>query len=295
MRFLVIVNPKSGKQKGLSIVDKIRPIFESNGISLSILETKYQGEAKETLQTMDFNSIRAILVVGGDGTLNEVVNGMLNRRDNLKLPIGIIPAGSGNSFSADLKMFDPIQAANNICAFNTKFVDVLELEMEHEMNFAINLVGWGLVKDVGLRAEKLRWLGPIRYTLSAIIEIFLNQGQRSELIINGKKFFGTYTFIIGCNSIHVGNGMKMAPNAKLNDGLLDLVIVEGNISKSRLLSVMPQLFKGTHVREKEVEYLQVKSFSIYPSYDELLNIDGEMLGTTPIKVTVQPRAIEIFV
>ena len=89
--------------------------------------------------------------------------------------------------------------------------------------------------------------------------------------------------------------MKMAPNAKLNDGLLDLVIVEGNISKSRLLSVMPQLFKGTHVREKEVEYLQVKSFSIYPSYDELLNIDGEMLGTTPIKVTVQPRAIEIFV
>ena len=89
--------------------------------------------------------------------------------------------------------------------------------------------------------------------------------------------------------------MKMAPNAKLNDGLLDLVIVEGNISKSRLLSVMPQLFKGTHVREKEVEYLQVKSFSIYTSYDELLNIDGEMLGTTPIKVTVQPRAIEIFV
>ena len=236
-----------------------------------------------------------MVTVGGDGTLNEVVNGMLNRRDNLKLPIGIIPAGSGNSFSADLKMFDPIQAANNICAFNTKFVDVLELEMEHEMNFAINLVGWGLVKDVGLRAEKLRWLGPIRYTLSAIIEIFLNQGQRSELIINGKKFFGTYTFIIGCNSIHVGNGMKMAPNAKLNDGLLDLVIVEGNISKSRLLSVMPQLFKGTHVREKEVEYLQVKSFSIYPSYDELLNIDGEMLGTTPIKVTVQPRAIEIFV
>ena len=79
MRFLVIVNPKSGKQKGLSIVDKIRPIFESNGISLSILETKYQGEAKETLQTMDFNSIRAILVVGGDGTLNEVVNGMLKQ------------------------------------------------------------------------------------------------------------------------------------------------------------------------------------------------------------------------
>ena len=256
MRFLVIVNPKSGKQKGLSIVDKIRPIFESNGISLSILETKYQGNAKQIVQTMDFDTINAILVVGGDGTLNEVVNGMLNRNDNLKLPIGIIPGGSGNSFAADLNMYDPIQAAKKICSFNTKSVDVLELEMDHEMNFAINLVGWGLVKDVGIRAEKLRWLGPIRYTFAAMIEIFLNQGQKSELIINGKKFFGIYTFIIGCNSIHVGNGMKMAPNAKLNDGLLDLVVVEGDISKTRLLSVMPQLFKGTHVREKEVELMK---------------------------------------
>ena len=295
MRFFVIVNPKSGKQKGLSIVDKIRPIFESNGISLAILETKYQGNAKQIVQTMDFDTINAILVVGGDGTLNEVVNGMLNRNDNLKLPIGIIPGGSGNSFAADLNMYDPIHAAKKICSFNTKSVDVLELEMDHEMNFAINLVGWGLVKDVGIRAEKLRWLGPIRYTFAAMIEIFLNQGQKSELIINGKKFFGIYTFIIGCNSIHVGNGMKMAPNAKLNDGLLDLVVVEGDISKTRLLSVMPQLFKGTHVREKEVEYLQVKSFSIYPSYNDILNIDGEMVGTTPIKVSVKNRVIEIFI
>jgi len=58
---------------------------------------------------------------------------------------------------------------------------------------------------------------------------------------------------------------------------------------------MPQLFKGTHVREKEVEYLQVKSFSIYPSYNDILNIDGEMVGTTPIKVSVKNRVIEIFI
>jgi len=295
MRFVVIVNPKSGKRKSLEIVDEIRPIFESIDISLSIFETKYQGNAKEICQFMDFNAIRGILVVGGDGTLNEVVNGMLNRNDNSKVPIGIIPAGSGNSFSADLKMLDPLQAANKICSLNTKFIDVLELEMNHEMNFAINLVGWGLVKDVGLRAEKLRWLGPIRYTIAAAIEIFSNKSQKTELIINGNIFLGEYTFIIGCNSIHVGNGMKMAPNAKLNDGLLDLVVVEGNISKIRLLSVMPQLFKGTHINEKEVEYLQVKSFSICPSYDDILNIDGEMVGSTPVKVNVKPRAIEIFV
>ena len=132
MRFVVIVNPKSGKQKGLEIVEKIRPIFESKNISLSIIETTYQGNAKELVQTMDYNSIKGILVVGGDGTLNEVVNGMLNRNDNSKVPIGIIPGGSGNSFSADLKILDPIQAANKICLLNSKFIDVLELDMNNE-------------------------------------------------------------------------------------------------------------------------------------------------------------------
>ncbi|MQG19392.1 MAG: diacylglycerol kinase family lipid kinase [SAR202 cluster bacterium] len=295
MKFLVIVNPKSGKQKALYILEKIRPIFESNGISLLIVKTKYQGNAKQRLQTMDLSTINSILVLGGDGTLNEVVNGMLNRNDNIKLPIGVIPVGSGNSFSSDLKMFDPIQAAKKISLLNTEHIDVLQLEMNHEMNFAINLVGWGLVKDVGARAEKLRLLGPIRYTFASIIEIFLSKGRKTELVVDGKKSIGMYTFIIGCNSIHVGNGMKMAPHAKLNDGLLDLVVVDGNISKFRLLSVMPQLFTGSHIKEKEVEYLQVKSFSIFSTEDEILNIDGELTGTTPIKVSVKEKEIEIFI
>ena len=87
----------------------------------------------------------------------------------------------------------------------------------------------------------------------------------------------------------------MAPHAKLNDGLLDLVVVDGNISKFRLLSVMPQLFTGSHIKEKEVEYLQVKSFSIFSTEDEILNIDGELTGTTPIKVSVKEKEIEIFI
>ena len=92
----------------------------------------------------------------------------------------------------------------------------------------------------------------------------------------------------------IGNGMKMAPNAKLNDGLLDLVLVEGNISKTRLLTVMPQLFKGTHINDSSVTYYQVPSFSLITKTNDSLNIDGELKGETPINVKVIPSAIEVF-
>ena len=86
----------------------------------------------------------------------------------------------------------------------------------------------------------------------------------------------------------------MAPNARLDDGLIDLVIVEGNITRRRLLSVLPKLFDGTHVNEPEVTYKQASSFSLIPETDDDLNIDGEMVGTTPISVIMLPNALDIF-
>ena len=86
----------------------------------------------------------------------------------------------------------------------------------------------------------------------------------------------------------------MAPNAKLDDGLVDLIVVRGNISRRRLLSVLPKLFDGTHINEPEVEYYQAVSFSLFSETSDLLNIDGEMIGMTPITVRIIQNAIEIF-
>ena len=101
-------------------------------------------------------------------------------------------------------------------------------------------------------------------------------------------------FIIGCNSIHVGKGMKMAPKAKIDDGLIDVVVVDDEISRLRLLSVLPKLYKGTHIFEPEVKYYQSNEFSIFTEKNNILNIDGEIIGNTPIKVDVIPQIIEIF-
>jgi len=86
----------------------------------------------------------------------------------------------------------------------------------------------------------------------------------------------------------------MAPYAELDDGLIDLIVVDANISRRRLFLVLPKLFDGTHINEPEVSYHRVSRFSLFPEIDDILNIDGEMVGTTPISVKIVENAVEIF-
>ena len=86
----------------------------------------------------------------------------------------------------------------------------------------------------------------------------------------------------------------MAPRAKLDDGLIDLIVIRSGISRIRLLQVLPLLFKGTHINEPEVEYFQTSKFSLKPKTNDILNIDGEIMGTTPIHAKVLPNILKIF-
>ena len=174
------------------------------------------------------------------------------------------------------------------------YVDTVKIEVNHIIKYAMNMVGWGLVTDVGKKAENYRWLGTSRYTILSIIEVLKHNSKYAKLILPDKEINDEFTFIIACNSIHVGKGMRMAPKAKLNDGLIDLILVKSGASRTRLLKVLPKLFNGTHINEPEVSYLQTKEFSLIPKNQDILNIDGEIIGSTPIKVKIIPKAIEIY-
>ena len=119
----------------------------------------------------------------------------------------------------------------------------------------------------------LRWLGPSRYTVSSIIEILLRKNRHATLIVDGKKLVNNFTFVVACNSIHIGKGMKMAPDAKLNDGKMDIILIEDNFNKLELLKLFPTLFAGEHIKNDKVNYLQANSLKLQPKKDDILNID----------------------
>ena len=100
-------------------------------------------------------------------------------------------------------------------------------------------------------------------------------------------------FIMIANTVHTGKGMKIAPNAKLNDGLVDLLLIK-NVSRTRLFKLMPKLFSGEHIKDHNVIYKQVKEIIFNSENKSKLNIDGEIKGISPFKLEIIPKALEIF-
>ncbi len=294
MKLYCLINPISGKQKSKKIFQSINHTLKLKNINFDYSETEYSGHAIKIAKELDLNSYNGIIIIGGDGTFHEVISGLMSRTDNKKIPIGIVPGGSGNSFLYSEKDNDPNSIFNKILKFEKQKIDVLKVKTPDDLLYSINLVGWGLVTDIGKSAEKYRWLGTSRYTLVSLIEIIKNKSRNATLIIENKEYKKTFTFIIACNTKYVGKGMYMAPSAVINDGLLDLIIVKGNLSRRLLFKTLPKLFKGTHINDPNIEYKQISKFSLLTKDKDLLNIDGELKGTTSIEVEVVNNAIEVF-
>ena len=292
--YIIIVNPFSGKKKGLNILKNIESILDTKGFSYDTHITKNSGDASSLTQTLNISKYDGIIMIGGDGTFHEIVNGMMTRKDNTQIPIGIIPGGTGNSFLLDLNITDPILALDRIIMHKTKKIDILRIKYNQKIKYSTNLVGWGMITDVGLTSEKFRLFGYSRYTIAVVIEIFFKKTRYATLKVDDNIIEGEFMFAIACNSKNVGKGMLMAPNAKLDDGLIDVIIVEGNISRFRLLNVLPKLFNGTHINEPEVKYIKCKEFNLISDNNDQLNIDGEMIGESPFESEVMEKAIDIF-
>ena len=292
-KILLIANPKSGIKNNNELVNIVINKFKENSIEITLNKTEYPGHAIELAKNCNFSEFSSICAVGGDGTLNEVLNGVLKRNDKKKIPIGLIPGGTGNSFMKTLEFLDPIKAITQIIKNKTRPVDVIKVNCPGQVYYSLNLVGWGMATDISVFAEKLRILGEQRYNIASIFEIIKNKKRPASLILDGKKIVNDFCFIIACNTKYVGKGMKMAPEADLEDGLIDVIIVRKS-SSLKLFNVFPKLFNGSHIFSPLCEYVQVKSLEINPKINTSLNIDGEIIGETPAKLNVLPKYIDLL-
>ena len=293
-KYYLTVNPYGGGKKGPKILKDVLPLFEQKNIELNIIETEYAGHNRDLANQLNMDGYDGFCCIGGDGTLNEVINGLLSRKDRLKFPIGLITGGTGNSFMHDLDCLDPIEAANKIISDKRRFIDVFSCNTDGKTFYGFNILGWGIPTDANILADKLRWMGPQRYNFASIIEVLRHKKRFARVIIDNNSIGADFAFIIGCNTIHTGKGMRMAPLARLNDGLIDLIIVK-KVSRFKLLKLFPKVFSGKHIGDPGVDYRQVKQFKIMSEDKSQLNLDGEVLGSTPVEVKILPKEVEILI
>ena len=293
-RICVVVNPHCGQRVGRRVLERVKPIFEEAGVELDIVETEYAGHAREVIQGLDLQGEDAFCAVGGDGTMHEVINGLLTRSDDISLPIGLIPAGTGNSFLHGFECLDPLEAARRIVEGKTRPIDVAQVTLGDRVLYAFNIVGWGMVTDILIQSERLRWLGENRYTVASALEVLKGRRRSARLVIEGEESVDDFVFVLACNTQYTGKGMRMAPYADLSDGLIDLVIVR-EATRRQMLRLLPKVFDGGHVHSPLVEYVQTKEFSLIPDIDETVNVDGELMDRSPVHVVMMPQALQVFV
>ena len=292
---LCIVNPVSGLKKSLKSYHDIEHKIKEVGFSPELLVTEYSGHAMDFLSKAKPNQFNRVFIFGGDGTVNEVING-LYRADLLNdTPIGVIPTGSGNSVMHDIDCLDYVDAVDRALQDNIQLMDVNKVVFDNEVRLSVSIIGWGMFSYANLLAEQLRFLGTIRYDVASIIKLMQRSFYNAKVTIDGENFDIECAFIVGCNSVHTGKGMKAAPNGGFFDSVMDIFIVKNDVSRMQLMNIFLKVFKGEHIHLPYVHMEKATSLKIDALGESLFNLDGDLIKSSKVTTEVIPKAIKLLV
>jgi diacylglycerol kinase (ATP) len=298
-RVHLVVNPFSGKKKGLKILERVTPVFTANRIEVVVHRTTHAGHAAElgaSIEVRDRDR-EAIVSIGGDGTFHELVNGVMARGGGDRPAVGVIPGGTGNSLCVDLKLKTPEEAARVICEGQVRWMDLGECVYgaDSKRLFFINLVATSIAAESNATAEKMRWMGPLRYDVGAAINIFKFRSHPQTVTVDGHALEGDFPLVAVLNNQHAGSNMRFSPVASLDDGRLDLVLGEKRGGRRRLLNLLGKLGKATHALAPECSIYHFQTLSVESKQGQMpVIVDGECVGETPVRITCRARALEII-
>ena len=292
---LCIVNPVSGLKKSLKVYSEVKNLIESHGFTPQLLKTEYAGHAKKVISELQPNDFNRILIFGGDGTVNEVINGLYQSDLCSLFPIGIIPTGSGNSIVHDMGYLDYHIAIERALSDNIRLMDVNKAVFDNEVRLSVSVIGWGMFSFGNVLAEKLRFLGTIRYDIASIIKLLEKTIYKAKISIDDKSSDISCAFMVGCNSMYTGKGMKIAPLGGFYDDMIDMVIVKDDVSRLQLTTIFKKVYTGDHINLPYVHTSQVRSFSIDALKDSYFNVDGETIKSRKVSVEILPKTIKLLV
>lgn len=290
---MFIVNPVAGKGKALRFTSEIESRFEGFGHTYEISVTKAPGHAKEIAREAASRHDRIRLYsVGGDGTLNEVVNGIAGSGTEL----GIIPCGSGNDAARSLyTVLDPVELIKVLPVSGSVPVDLGRLNDK----LFINIASTGFDADVVLNRNYFKGFplisGPASYILGVLAALIKCKKYKLKVTLDDKEPIEKELLLsIFANGSYYGGGMKAAPSAKIDDGILNFYLVD-SCNRLKVLRFFPRFRKGLHETMKEVTHIQgtkaiIESHAPFP-----VNIDGEVNLETRVSVEILPRSISIIV
>ncbi len=293
MKICLIVNPNAGRKKGLEAAARVSALLGDAGIECSQFVSTAPGGTRAIAETVVPTDWDGIVAVGGDGTLFEVVNGLLAHAESVPVPLGLIPVGTGNSFIKDLGIESVDDAVDRILTRRTRRIDLGRFTSDAGTFWFANLLGAGFVSNVAYRARKYKVFGALSYVFAVLEEVIGLKTTAVVLEIDGRTIECDALFVEICNSRFTGGNMMMAPGARIDDGELDVILVR-RVNRRTVLKLLPTIFSGRHVQSPAVEVIRGRSMRLTAEEPLMLSPDGETFGRTPIDATVHTAKLEMF-
>ncbi|MFC2005299.1 diacylglycerol/lipid kinase family protein [Chloroflexota bacterium] len=297
----VIVNPVAGANSTHRKWPSISRLLEHVGLSFDHQYTEGVGHALELAKTAAGDGYRYLVAVGGDGTVNEVANGILHSTDAASMALGVISTGTGSDFARSAGI--PRQYVN-CCSLLTSqrrlLIDVGVVEYQSNgrtvKRFFVNAAGIGFDAAAVETTERLpKYFGGTIPYLAGLLRTLLAYQNKSVMLCIGDKVEATRVLsVIVSNGSYLGGGMHVAPEASLNDNLLDVVVI-GDVGKFDLLKSLPMVYKGTHGNHPKVSMEKATKVAVESPERVLVHADGEVLGEGPASFWLMPAALNIVV
>jgi YegS/Rv2252/BmrU family lipid kinase len=303
MRHLVVLNPAAHGGRTGALRAELAAAFAAKGLGATFEATRGPGASTGCLAALEPEEFDVVVAAGGDGTLFEVINGLMALPADRRPALGILPLGTGNAFARDLGL-DPGDwpgALDRLVTGQRCRVDVGEVTNGEGAFWFINMLGLGFVEDAAQQAKKLKWLGRSAYTLGALVRLLGMPRYALEVELDGKALQSDQGddapdplfFIEVANSRYTGTRFLMAPEARIDDGWLDVVVVR-HLSLPRALRLFPTIYDGRHVAEPEVTVHRARDLRITArSGHHGALVDGEFRGNCPLTIRCLPGAVEM--
>jgi sphingosine kinase len=309
----VVINPHSGKQQGVKIFEQVRPLLDRSNLTYTVTKTTSAADIKNLVLNLDLKETDGLVIVGGDGTIHDAIAGLMSRPDRetaIKLPLGTIPGGTGDGLAKSLlesagESYNPLNAAFLIAKGRQQSLDLATVTQNGKEYYSCLSLAWGLISEVDVESEKLKFLGALRFDVYALILMSLlrtyrgrfsylihpdyNQSQKN-LSPSWQVMEDDFIFLWAMNTPWSAHDMNVTPYASINDGAIDVLVMRRGTSRWELLQALLRCGKGQHLDLPHMEYYKVSAFKLEPLTDKgILVIDGEPVEYSAIEMKVMPN------
>jgi diacylglycerol kinase (ATP) len=291
---LVIVNPAAGGGQALRAEAGIAKLLKSRGHQADFSHSQSSEDMRQQAERAIRQGYRYVVALGGDGGFHYVVEAL----QGTDAVAGFFPAGNGNDIAADLGIpADPLDAAEAFLKAAPRGIDLIRARFrDGRMAHYIGAGGMGLDAEAAhLANTKFKRLpGVTRYLAGAIWEFFNGRTTELHVEIDGVAWNGRVLFVAVANSTRYGSGVRIAPEAKMDDGLIDVALVQ-EIRLARLVEAIPIVLTSGDLRGfPEVKRYRCKRIVLEAERPAKVHGDGELLGETPVELSVVPRAVQVM-